>query len=179
MMENVLSHRGSKCTRVQERSFLDKNAELGNKNSPRTEGHTYFPVFQTLVLPVALPWLCFARAPDSPQLSRLWGSHRWGKPDALSLGSWRNTLHLLPLHAQTSQNSSVSFAEKEKRASGGSCQSLLAVKGTNQSIFINSFTHTRFINCRLCVLHRKYIRVWKRNVLLITRATFNLSYFHR
>lgn len=174
MFKNVLSHGGSKRTRVQERSFLDTNAELGNKTSPRREGRTYFPVFQTLVLPVAFPWLGFARAPDSQQLSGLWGSHRWGKPDALSLGSWRNTLHLLPLHTQTSQNSSVSFAEKEKRASGASCQSLLAVKGTNWSTFINSFTRAGFINCWLCVLYRKYIHVWKINVLLITHVT----YFH-
>lgn len=159
MLAKVLSHRGSKHTKVQERSFLDKNAELGNKKITQERRSHIFPCISDTCSPSHFPAVVFCTSADSQQLSGLWGSHRWGKPDALSLGSWRNTLHLLPLHAKTSQNSSVSFAGKEKRASGDSCQSLLAVKGTNQSIFINSITHTGFINYRLCALHRKYICV--------------------
>ena len=43
----------------------------------------------------------FAWAPDSRQLSGLWGSYQRAKPDALSLGSWLHTVPLLPLPTQT------------------------------------------------------------------------------
>lgn len=48
---------------------------------------------------------------------------------------------------------------KKKRASGDSCQSLLAVKGTNQSIFINSFTHTHALLTVGCVSYIENIYV--------------------
>lgn len=41
-----------------------------------------------------------AWAPDSWQLYGLWGSYRWAKPDALSLGSRLHTVPLLALPTQ-------------------------------------------------------------------------------
>lgn len=103
-LEKLISHRGNACMKVQKRSSLVENAELANTNSPRRgEGHVFFPVFQILTLPVVLPWLCSAWAPDSRQLSGLWGSHQWGKPDALSLGSWLNTPLFAPSHTNQSE----------------------------------------------------------------------------
>lgn len=113
-LENVFSHGGSARTRAQKRSFLEENAELANKNPPRRgEGHT-FPWLSNTCPPGRVLMVVFCTSVWL--LAALWagGSHRWGNPDAPSLGSWLNTLNFLPLHTQTSQNSSLSFAGKQK-----------------------------------------------------------------
>lgn len=142
--ENPTSHGGSIHMRVRTKGFIERKSRTSKTNSHwrKAAYHFFFlPLSLThssylhLILPV--PMVVFAWAPDSRQLSGLWGSYQCTKPDALSLGSWLHTVPLLPLPTQTvhwAPNteephcvSSLFFfnnAEKEKEASGVFTRSL-------------------------------------------------------